>query len=355
MADAGVELMAGLDRLAVMGLLEVVRRLPFLLRLRRRVRRSLARRELDLFLPIDYPGFNLPVAEHAHRHGVPVLYYIAPQVWAWREARARRLARVCDRICAVLPFEEERLAPYGADVRFVGHPLLDEMPEDVRGGPEAASEGPAGSAGPRRPVLALFPGSREQEVRRILPPFLGAARLLGRTRPEMEVRIARAPGLAASAYDEAAGAGEGDPSGRERDPAPRSLLVPPERAIRGATAALCKSGTSTLQLALAGVPMVVGYRMHPLTFRVARHLVRVDHVALVNLVAGKRLVPELLQDELTPERLVDRVRPLLEVGGAERRRMLEGLQEVRAKLGEPGCARRVAREAVRLLEAEGGA
>lgn len=342
MRAAGVELLADLDTLAVMGFAEVLRSLPRLLRLRWRVRRYLRRESVGLLVPIDYPGFNLSLACHAHRLGIPVLYYIAPQVWAWRASRARKLADCTDRVCVVLPFEEAFLEAYGADVRFVGHPLLDEE-EAPGGGREvrtAGGEARTGGAGgstpeagsPSGPVLGLFPGSRAQEVEQMLPRFLSAARLLREEHPGLRVRVARAPDLA-----------------RDLFPADGVELDRPGAVLDASRAALTKSGTVTLQLALAGVPMVVGHRMHPLTFLLARRLVRVDHVALANLVVDRRLVPELLQDDLTPEALAREAAPLLRPGDPERERVLEGLGEVRSRLGEPGCADRVAREALGLL------
>lgn len=321
MEEAGVRRLAGLDRLAVMGFAEVVRRLPFFFRLRRRVWRLLDEQPPDLVVPIDYPGFNLPLAERAADRGIPVLYYIAPQVWAWREGRARRLARACELVCVILPFEEELLRRHGARARFVGHPLLD------------AEEGSAGEAGGGRPrVLGLFPGSRAQEVARILPPFLAAADRIRDRHPDVQVRVARAPEVGDDLYRSV----------------PAEALRPVEEVLSRADVALTKSGTITLQLALAGVPMVVGYRMNPITFRIARRLVGVEHIALANLVAGRRVVPELVQDAMTPEALSARALPLLE-DGRERDEVRRGLAEVRARLGEPGCAERVAEHALELM------
>lgn len=344
MRDAGVELLADLDTLAVMGFAEVIRSLPRLALLRWRVRRHLRREGVDLLVPIDYPGFNLSLACHAHGLGIPVLYYIAPQVWAWRASRAKKLAECADRVCVVLPFEEEFLAEYGVDVRFVGHPLLDgEVPGDVPGGrPDddgASGHGRGSGVGDRPPdaggpVLGLFPGSRAQEVEQMLPPFLEASRLLQREWPDLRVLVARAPDLPRSLF-----------------PARGIEVDRPEAVLSAARAALTKSGTVTLQLALADVPMVVGHRMNPLTYLVARKLVRVEHVALANLVAGRGVVPELLQDDLTPEALARAAAPLLRSADPERERVREGLEEVRSRLGEPGCSARVAREAFRLLEA----
>lgn len=321
MARAGVRLLAGLDRTAVMGLAEVARRLPGLFALRRRVRRFLAEEDVRLFVPIDFPDFNLPLAARARRDGRRVLYAIAPQVWAWRAGRARRLADAADLVCCILPFEEELLARYGVRARFVGHPLLDRADGEGRPGRE-----PAGA------VLALFPGSRRQEVERILPPFLGAARRVREARPGVRVLVARAPGLPDRLFP------------------PGTPLASPESTRRRATAALCKSGTATLELALAGVPMVVGYRMSPVTYAVARRVVRVPHVSLVNLVAGRRVVPELLQGAMREDALAERVLPLLDPADPERRRAVQALAEVGRRLGRPGCAARVAEAALELLD-----
>lgn len=318
MADEGVELLADLDRLAVMGFAEVLRRLPDLLRLRRQTRRFLRREGVDLLVPIDYPGFNLSLACHAHRRGIPVLYYIAPQVWAWHEHRARRLGACTDLVCTVLPFERDFLESHGARARFVGHPLLDRDPPEPAGGDRGFPPGGR--------TLGLFPGSREQEVDRMLPPFLAAARRLRTERPDLRIVVGKARDLPGSLYPT-------DPDVELRSSS---------AAIAASTAALTKSGTITLELALAGVPMVVAYRMSPLTYLAARCLVTVDHIALVNLVADRRLVSELVQGDVQPDRLAREVGPLLEEGSETRQRVTAGLAEVRSRLGEPGCSGRVA-------------
>lgn len=319
MEAEGVELAASVDRLAVMGLAEVVSHLPYFLRLRRRVRALLARGRFDLVVLVDYPGFNLPLARYASRRGIPVLYYVAPQVWAWRRSRAGALAAHTDRVCAVLPFEAPLLVRAGVRARFVGHPLLDE---DGAG----AGRGDGNESG-SRPVLGLFPGSREQEVRRMLGPFVEAGRRLEERVQGLEVQVGRAPGLADGLFGAVP---EGWEQGRSASVASR------------AAAAVTKSGTVTLELALVDTPMVVAHRVHPLTAAVGRRLVGVDHVALVNLVAGRRAVPELLQERVRPAALARAAAPLLEPGSSRRREVRRALAEVRGRLGEPGVAVRVA-------------
>jgi lipid-A-disaccharide synthase len=334
MADAGVELLAHVDQLAVMGFVEVLRHLPFFVDLMKRVKRLMQERPPDLVLPIDYPGFNLRLARHAKDTGRPVLYYIAPQVWAWHRSRMQQLARNTDRLAVILPFEEELFRAAGANATFVGHPLLDAgraVP------PRAAFLGGLG-LDPDRPVLALFPGSRPQEVQRQLGVFSAAAELVRTRMPEVQPVIARSPAVSAATYETA----------------PFTSTTEGSTLLEHARAALVKSGTSTLQSALALTPLVVTYRVHPLTYFMARHLVRVPHVGLVNLVAGERVAPELLQNDATPERLADALLPLLDMASVERARTLQGLHRVREALAPPipgvNAADRVADLAAELMQ-----
>ncbi|HET9985274.1 MAG TPA: lipid-A-disaccharide synthase [Longimicrobiales bacterium] len=331
MAAAGVELMADFGELAVMGFAEVASRLPFFVRLMRRLTAEMRRRGVDLVLPIDYPGFNLRLAGRARNAGVPVLYYIAPQVWAWHRSRIGKLAHLADRLAVILPFEEAIFREAGARVSFVGHPLLDSG----EAGP-SATELRAGLGVEAGPLLALFPGSRPQEVEKHLALFLEAAERLRTAHPDLQPVVARSPAVRAEAY-----AGVPYPTTADS----RTLL-------RHARGALVKSGTTTLEAALAGTPMVIAYRTSRSTYALARRLVRVEHIGLVNLVAGRRLMPELVQDAATPAALAAALSPLLAEGSPERANALAGLACVRAALASPDAAGRSAAERVAALAAE---
>ncbi len=337
MAAAGVELLADFDDLAVMGFAEVATRVPFFLRLLRRVRDTLRARGTRLVIPIDYPGFNMRLAKAARAQGVPVLYYIAPQVWAWHRGRIRHLARAADRLAVILPFEEPLFREAGARVQFVGHPLLDTLPATATAETFRRTLGLTDG-----PILAVFPGSRRQEVGKHVELFAEAARRIRAARPHVQPVIARSPAVPAAMY-------AGAPFPQTTDG--RALLA-------HARAALVKSGTTTLEAALAGTPMVIAYRTSSLTFALAKRLVRVDHIGLVNLVAGTRLVPEFVQHEASPGALVEAVAPFLSEGPA-RAAVVSGLAQVREALHAPADAKggttaeRVAGLAAELLEREG--
>jgi lipid-A-disaccharide synthase len=277
---------------------------------------------------IDYPGFNMKIAGAARAAGVRVLYYITPLVWAGGAKRLRVLARTITKAAVILPFEEALLREHGIDATFVGHPLLDR----ARTLPGRAEARRTLGVGDSDRLLALFPGSRAQEIARHLDPFVETARALQRRDPSLKVIVSAAPHVEIAP---------------ERCPYPlvhsASFSV-----LRAADAAMCKSGTTTLEAAVAGCPMVVAYRTSAITYAAAKRLVRIPHIGLVNVVAGREVAPEFVQDALVPARVADVLAELLDVTSARRMRMIGELDRVRALLGEAGAAERVASMAIEL-------
>lgn len=329
MAAAGVELLKRSEELQAMGFVEVVGAVPRHWALLRQLRARMATGQVALLVVLDYPGFNLRLAAAAHALGVPVLYFITPQVWAWGARRLAEIRRVVTKAAVILPFEEPLLRGGGVDATFVGHPLMDraaEMPT------RAAARAALGLA-PDARVLALFPGSRRQELARHLAPFADATRALERRYPGLEVIVSVAPGMTIDAT-----------RCPWRQVAQQSYTV-----LRAADAALCKSGTTTLEAALAGTPLVIGYATHPATMWLARRLVQVPWAGLVNIVAQREAVPEFLQERMTPEALAGAMAPLLDPASPERAAQLAVLDGIRASLGEPGAAGRVAAMAAEML------
>jgi lipid-A-disaccharide synthase len=322
MAAAGVTLIERAERLAVMGFVEVVSHIPRHIALLRALRRRLRGGTVALLVLIDYPGLNLKLAAAAAAAGVPVLYYITPQVWAWGAGRLSAMARHITRAAVILPFEEALLRGHGIDASFVGHPLLDRA---IRLEDRAAARNRLGVP-LDVPLLALFPGSRKQEIAQHLTDFLAIARELEHRHPGLRAIISVAPEIElpahASAYPLVHDA---------------SLTV-----LRAADAALCKSGTTTLEAAVAGCPLVVAYRTSRWTYALARRLVTIPHIGLVNVVAGREVAREFVQHAIQPALVSDAIDPLLALGSLEREQALRDLAEVRAKLGTPGAAERVA-------------
>ena len=322
MRGAGVEILEDAEGLAVMGFIEVIGKIPHHWALLRSLERRMAGGRVALLVTIDYPGFNMKVAAAARRHGIPVLYYITPQVWAWGANRLPKLARLITKAAVILPFEEALLREHGIDATFVGHPLLD------RAGalPTRAEARLQLGIADDRPVLALFPGSREQEISRHLDDFVATARLLEERVAGLEVVVSVAPTVTL------------DPS---RCPY-RQVHEASFAVFRAADAAMCKSGTTTLEAAVADCPLVVAYRTSGWTYAIAKRAVKIPHIGLVNVVAGREVAPEFVQDKLVPSDVARALAPLFERDSAPRRRQLEGLAAIRATLGAPGASARVA-------------
>jgi lipid-A-disaccharide synthase len=322
LARAGLHCIARTEELAHMGLVEVVRELPRLRGILRSVVRAAEQRRPQVAVLVDSPDFNLRLAARLGKIGVPVVLYVSPQLWAWRRGRVRTVRRLAREVLCILPFEARFYEQNGVRARYVGHPLLDDLNRDrLLDDPPQRFE--------RR--LALLPGSRAMEVRQLLPTMLeGLAQLGGGE--VAEAVLVEAPGVS-HVIDEVLGAHHPDPRLR------RAAGDERRRAHASCGLAWTASGTATLECALLGVPMIVGYRLRPLSAAVARRLVRVPHVALANLIAGERAAPELLQEAWNPSELVAATRSLA-AGGADVQR--RALREVRRRLGEPGASRRAA-------------
>jgi lipid-A-disaccharide synthase len=333
LAEQGVELIHRDSELGVMGFLEVMKHVPRHFVLLRRLRTMMERGDFALVVLIDYPGFNMKVGAAARRAGIPVLYYVTPQVWAWGAGRIPKLAEIVSKAAVILPFEEPLLRGYGIDATFVGHPLLDRtlnMPTRVE-----ARE--ALSLAQNVPVLALFPGSRQQEIDRHIDDFVATAKQLQCLRPGLQVIVSVAPTVALD-------------SGR----CPFRLVHSASLSVlRAADAALCKSGTTTLEAAIADCPLAVAYRTGRVSFALAKRMVKVPHIGLVNVVAGREVAREFIQDAIVPERIAAEMAGLLDPESRQRQEVLAGLAEVRGKLGSPGAADRVARIASELVGARG--
>jgi lipid-A-disaccharide synthase len=331
MERAGVKLLERTDTLAVMGFVEVLRQVPHHYRLLKSLGDRLRGGSVALVVLIDYPGFNMRLARIARAASVPVLYYITPQVWAWGADRLPRLAQLITKAAVILPFEAPLLRGAGVDATFVSHPLLDHAAESP--GRDAAR----GALGikPDERVLAMFPGSRRQEIERHLSAFVDTAKRLQQSVPGLRVVVSVAPGMSVDTA---------------RCPYPlvqnQSQLV-----LRAADAALCKSGTVTLEAAVAGCPLIIAYRTSRLTYALARRVVRIPHIGLVNVVAGKEVAPEFVQGEMRADAMAAALQPLLEQNSPARRAMLDELRAVRAQLGSPGAAVRVAEIARELVPA----
>lgn len=334
LAAAGVELIHGSHEISVMGLVEVLPKVPRIWRVLRDLEAAAAQRKPAVALLVDVPDFNLRLAKRLKALGIPVVYYVAPMAWAWRESRTRTIAARVDRLLCILPFEEPFFRERGVDATYVGSPVVEQLPT-----PKPAAEF-------RRELgidvagewLAVLPGSRRSEITRLGPTLAAAAKQVVTSRPGCRVIIPVAPGLIEAFVTE-----------------PFRLAGVPVTAIAGrapqvvgaSDVALVASGTATLEAGLMERPLVAVYRVNALTYAIGRLLVRIPFFCLVNLLAQRRVVPELLQGDMTVERIVSELEPLW--AGPAREECLKGLAELRQTLGPPGAAQRVASALIELL------
>lgn len=329
MAEAGVRLVQHAKDVAVVGLVEVLAHLPALRRVMVHLGHVLENDRPDLVIPVDFPDFNLRLASRAHRAGIPVVYFVSPQVWAWRRGRVRRIRSVVRRMLVLFPFETRFYEEAGVPVTFVGHPAIEHLASPPPREELLARIG----LEPGKQTIALLPGSRKGEIARHLPVLLEAARLLRRRHPDLQFVIPRARTLPEGLLE--------DEVLRSGVPGVRVHLGDYPAILTLCSAGVVASGTATLDAALAGMPMVVIYRMRPMSYLLGRRLVRVDHVALPNLVAGYRLVPELIQSECTPEKVAAALEAYVEPSAAAREVRL-GLALLRERLGARGVFDRAA-------------
>ena len=278
---AGLDVLGNAEDLAVMGIWEVFTHLPRIKKAYDGLLRACDTRKPALALLLDYPGFNFRLMKQLHRRGIPVIYYICPQVWAWHPERVEILAQYANRRLVIFPFEEKFYKERGVEARYVGHPLLDVLPE-----PPAAPP-----SGPRR--IGIFPGSRWSEIRRMLPVFMGALARVRQRIPDLEAVLFAAPTVEAGALR------KWIPTNVEI----RTVDTERHAAMRELHLAFMVSGTITLEAALLGVPGIAAYRLHPVTYALLKRRVEIAHISIVNILLGKRVFPEFIQEEATPDRL----------------------------------------------------
>ncbi|MFP3982004.1 MAG: lipid-A-disaccharide synthase, partial [Desulfobacterales bacterium] len=333
MKEAGVEILVDAGRLSVVGITEVFARLPAVLREAGRIKKELVRRCPDLLILIDFPDFNLHMAKFARKHGVPVLYYISPQVWAWRRGRVRKIRRYVDHMAVILPFEADFYRSRDVAATFVGHPLLDHYAEENPQPPVHSDNG--------KTRVGLLPGSRLSEISRNLPLMLASARRLKDSLSDIGFIVSMAPGI--------------DRQWMEnfirpyRDVIDIDLMPGAiDRVLLQCTLVVAASGTVTLEAAIHGVPMVIIYHVSPVSYKLGRMLVNVAHIGLANIIAGQRVVPELIQQDANPAAIARTVAHLLSDRNALadlRRR----LRSVRAMLGEAGASEKTADIALSMI------
>ncbi|MGB6745695.1 MAG: lipid-A-disaccharide synthase [Terracidiphilus sp.] len=354
MAAAGLERIVRAEDMAVMGLTEVVRHLPRIYGEFRKLKRAIRTRRPDAAILIDFPEIHFRLAKEFHRPGVPVIFFVSPQLWAWKKHRIKLVQQYVRRMLVIFPFEEPFYRERGVNAEFVGHPLADLPLPAVSREQFAAENG----LDPSRTWIALLPGSRPREIADHLPEMLTAARQLAEASPasSFEFVIPLAPTLNAAQRAHVSRL-----AAEHRTGLSVHLVDDAQAALLHARASVVASGTATVEAALIGNPFVVVYRVSPATYAIAKRVVKVPHVAMANLIAGRRVVPELIQHDFTAANIVQHLVPLLP-DGAPRQSMMEGLRSIRDalgrrpeadKTGHPGAIERVAAVTMEELERAG--
>ena len=333
--EVGVRIIFDISRLSVMGITEVIRHLGHLYRVFKWLEKSLKNDRPDLIILIDYPDFNLRLAKVAKRYNVPVLYYISPQIWAWRTRRIKKIGKLVDKMIVVFPFELSLYEREGIDVSFVGHPLLDIVKVNRSKEENIKRFG----LDDQKTTIGLLPGSRLSEVKKILPPVIGAAQQLSKRFKNLQFILPIAPGL------------KKEDMAKLAENTTIAITIVDDsiyEVIDSSYLVIVASGTATLETALLSTPMVILYKMSPLSYLVGRKLVKVKYIGMANIIAGKKVVPELIQDEATAERITYEVIRMLE-DTSYHQGICEELSCIKKKLGEPGASKRAARIALEML------
>ncbi|MGA3281069.1 MAG: lipid-A-disaccharide synthase [Smithella sp.] len=326
--EEGVELLANASDMAVVGLTEVVSKLGSILKIMGMMKRSLDERRPDIVILIDYPDFNIPLAKAAKKRGIKVFYYISPQVWAWRKSRIGQIKKTVSKMAVILPFEVEMYYQKGFGVNYVGHPLLDMVKLNYSKQESRKKFGLSED----KITIGILPGSRTSEVRILMPELLRAAQILKREMPDLQFILPLADTLEETSVTKIISGFNVDVkvvSGHTYD------------VISCADLALVASGTATLETALLGVPMIIVYKISLLSYFIGRLFVHVKNIGLVNIIAGKTIVPELIQGDASGMRIAAESLSILK-NGERRQKMIKELEAIRARLGEPGAARRAA-------------
>ncbi len=335
MEQAGVRILIPSSEMAVVGLTEIFSKLRTIFNASKDIKSILKKDRPDLLILIDYPDFNIHIAGTAKRIGIPVLYYISPQVWAWRSGRIRKIARRIDRMAVILPFEKDYYRNRPIKVDYVGHPLLDECPSDFNRKKVLSRVGMDHA----HPIVGLLPGSRKEEILNLLPAMVDAAEILSKQYPALQCILPLAPGLDQTFVQ---------PFIDDSKTAIRLFRGNIYDALSVCDIALVTSGTATLETAIMGVPMIIVYKVSPISYWIGRMVIKVSHAGLVNLVGGEEVVPELLQNEVTPDKLADEAMILL--GNAEiKENMIKKLNFIKEKLGKGGASEKTAKIALKMM------
>lgn len=341
---AGVDPIVDSDNLSIVGLPEIARALPMFLRAFRDLRRAAVRRRTDAAILVDFPDFNLKLAKSLKRQGITVIYYISPQLWAWRQYRIRTIRKYTDLLITILPFEKDWYADRGVShVEFVGSPLAREVHPSVSKNEFCLGHG----LDPSKPIVSLLPGSRHKEITRILPVMLQAAGIMS-ARHDIQFITAVASTRREADVKDAFAAIEPEFPGLAR----RIRIVSDETydVLNASDAAAIASGTATLEAGIIGTPMAIVYKTSGLNYKLLRPLISVEHFGLINLIAGSRVATEMIQDELTPNALADELFRLLEP--EQNARMRAQLRAVADKLGQGGASARAADLILTLLRSK---